>query len=348
MEAFLTTLPPYVHAFLNKHPPTDVFNLLRELICFAVLYSEDRERINQVTHELLEKRNEQSADEEEKEENEAVVPNSGTMQPIQEEQHEPEPISEPEKPKLPNTFPEWWGHREYEPPKQPEKKPVELPTKSASPEPSIHHINRASPSPPPQSYPTTWVSFDAPSTTHDDPHFFRLERARSQIIPHLREYPEQKSPPVRAGTVSGTSSKRHSMINPKTSTSSSVQPTSPRPAKASPSAVAKKALHRASTAVCESPVSTSASDKPKSSPPVTRSASLALKTPRPNAAMRARAEHAKQQQEELERKKNAPVAGAAIGAKLKQRVNSGIDWDTIKRGRRQTIAEQPNSAAQKK
>ena len=59
MEAFLTTLPPYVHAFLNKHPPTDVFNLLRELICFAVLYSEDRERINQVTHELLEKRNEQ-------------------------------------------------------------------------------------------------------------------------------------------------------------------------------------------------------------------------------------------------------------------------------------------------
>ncbi|KAI8365081.1 hypothetical protein BD560DRAFT_402044 [Blakeslea trispora] len=59
MEAFLTTLPPYVHAFLNKHPPTDVFNLLRELICFAVLYSEDRERINQATHELLEKRNEQ-------------------------------------------------------------------------------------------------------------------------------------------------------------------------------------------------------------------------------------------------------------------------------------------------
>ncbi|KAI8365080.1 hypothetical protein BD560DRAFT_160329 [Blakeslea trispora] len=140
------------------------------------------------------------------------------------------------------------------------------------------------------------------------------------------------------------------MINPKTSTSSSLQPNtnSPRPAKASPLVTAKKSIRRASTAVCESPISTSAHDKTKSSPPVTRSASLALKTPRPNAAMRARAEHAKQQQEELERKKNAPVAGAAIGAKLKQRVNSGIDWDTIKKGRRQTIAEQPNSATQKK
>ena len=53
MESFLSTLPPYVHDFLNKHPPTDVFNVLRELVCFAVLYSNDRERIAAKTKELL-------------------------------------------------------------------------------------------------------------------------------------------------------------------------------------------------------------------------------------------------------------------------------------------------------
>lgn len=59
MESFLTTLPPYVHAFLAKHPPTDVFNLLRELICFAVLYSDDRARIQSSTEALIKKKLEQ-------------------------------------------------------------------------------------------------------------------------------------------------------------------------------------------------------------------------------------------------------------------------------------------------
>lgn len=62
MEAFLSTLPPYVHEFIDKYPPTDVFNLLKELICFAVLYSDDRERINQSTEELLKKRKQQLED----------------------------------------------------------------------------------------------------------------------------------------------------------------------------------------------------------------------------------------------------------------------------------------------
>lgn len=56
MEGFLSTLPPYVHDFLGRHPPTDVFNLLKELVCFAVLYSEDRERINAATTALLKKK----------------------------------------------------------------------------------------------------------------------------------------------------------------------------------------------------------------------------------------------------------------------------------------------------
>jgi hypothetical protein len=56
MEAFLSTLPPYVHDFIGKHPPTDVFNILRELVCFAVLYSDDRNHINSSAHALLKKK----------------------------------------------------------------------------------------------------------------------------------------------------------------------------------------------------------------------------------------------------------------------------------------------------
>lgn len=55
MEGFLSTLPPYVHSYLERHPPTDVFHCLRELICFAVLYSNDRERITTKTKQLLDK-----------------------------------------------------------------------------------------------------------------------------------------------------------------------------------------------------------------------------------------------------------------------------------------------------
>ncbi|ORY95434.1 hypothetical protein BCR43DRAFT_301174 [Syncephalastrum racemosum] len=55
MEGFLSTLPPYVHSYLERHPPTDVFHCLRELICFAVLYSNDRERIMTKTKQLLDK-----------------------------------------------------------------------------------------------------------------------------------------------------------------------------------------------------------------------------------------------------------------------------------------------------
>ncbi|KAI8062321.1 uncharacterized protein B0P05DRAFT_245744 [Gilbertella persicaria] len=132
-------------------------------------------------------------------------------------------------------------------------------------------------------------------------------------------------------------------MNIKNSTSPLVRSntSTPRSTKtASPPPTVKKTTRRLSAAVCDSPVSTT--QKPVNSPP-TRSASLALKSPRPNAAMRARAEHAKQQQEELERKKNTPPPGSSMSLKLKQRVNSGIDWDTIKKERRKTVAEQPNS-----
>lgn len=71
-----------------------------------------------------------------------------------------------------------------------------------------------------------------------------------------------------------------------------------------------------------------------------RSASVVLKQPRQNAAMRARAEHARLQQEEFSRKKSETPLASSTSLRLKQRVNSGIDWDTIKRDRRNTVSEE--------
>ncbi|EIE84175.1 hypothetical protein RO3G_08885 [Rhizopus delemar RA 99-880] len=121
MEAFLSTLPPYVHKFLDKHPATDVFNLLRELICFAVLYSEDRERIKAATDEFLVKREkeikqeveEQVIQEEEEEEEEETVAVVEEPKQIVADAVVPE-IPVTEKPKMPNTFPQWWGHQEFQ------------------------------------------------------------------------------------------------------------------------------------------------------------------------------------------------------------------------------------------
>jgi hypothetical protein len=122
--------------------------------------------------------------------------------------------------------------------------------------------------------------------------------------------------------------KRHSMVNLKTSTS----PTNKTVTKT-----------KRQSMIVESPVSMSPKPpvKPaaKSNTPSRSSSVNNLTQPRQNAAMRARAEHARLQQQELEKKKSTtPPPGSSISLKIKQRVNSGIDWDTIKKERRQTIA----------
>lgn len=71
----------------------------------------------------------------------------------------------------------------------------------------------------------------------------------------------------------------------------------------------------------------------------TRSASVTIKQPRPNNAMRARAEHARLQQEELSKKKTVKPMASSNSLRLKERVKSGVDWDTIKRERRNTVNE---------
>ncbi|KAI9251208.1 hypothetical protein BY458DRAFT_493721 [Sporodiniella umbellata] len=65
-----------------------------------------------------------------------------------------------------------------------------------------------------------------------------------------------------------------------------------------------------------------------------RSAST-IQLPRQNAAVRARAEHAKQRQQESNTK--AAVATSPMTQRLKQRASSGINWDTIKQERRKTL-----------
>lgn len=73
------------------------------------------------------------------------------------------------------------------------------------------------------------------------------------------------------------------------------------------------------------------SPKPQRAPSV-------MKSPKQNATVRARAEHAKQlqlQQEMLKQKTTSE--SSPTSQRLKQRASSGIDWDTIKRERRKTV-----------
>jgi hypothetical protein len=52
MEDFLDTLPTFVHDYLSRYP-INTLSLLKELVCFAVLYSNDRDIICLLTEQLL-------------------------------------------------------------------------------------------------------------------------------------------------------------------------------------------------------------------------------------------------------------------------------------------------------
>lgn len=160
MESFLTTLPPYVHDFLNKYPPTDVFNVLRELICFAVLYYNDRERILAMSKELIEKGADKpppvillhplyvgvlfqysnswkkkklsiqsvSTRISDEKENEAQTTETtvASPRPVEEPYNTTKHSSDGDNEKkkadtMPWTFPEWWGHREANEPVKPQQ-----------------------------------------------------------------------------------------------------------------------------------------------------------------------------------------------------------------------------------
>ncbi|KAI9469752.1 MAG: hypothetical protein EXX96DRAFT_587296 [Benjaminiella poitrasii] len=123
MEAFLSTLPTYVHEYLDKYPPTDVFNLLKELICFAVLYTEDRERLKRSTHEFLEKKEKEKGKvacvpETIQEDHTRKSESNNSNVHAQVDEQLAVVVDQKKKSAMPNTFPQWWGHQETESPSQ--------------------------------------------------------------------------------------------------------------------------------------------------------------------------------------------------------------------------------------
>ncbi|KAI7890708.1 uncharacterized protein EV154DRAFT_245630 [Mucor mucedo] len=199
MEGFLSTLPPYVHEFLGRHPPTDVFNLLKELVCFAVLYSEDRDRINATTTALLKKRHDKELDED------AVVPEPPMMASIKEEEPKPElkqqqvkeakptynvrtgELIQTDKSKMANTMPEWWGHQESDhhpivpkenhEPKATLNKSIFNHNAHEENHSKLHEESKIIKEEKPDAYGSSWISWDQ-TPTNTNTHHHRLERAR--------------------------------------------------------------------------------------------------------------------------------------------------------------------------
>ncbi|KAI8878702.1 hypothetical protein K501DRAFT_28862 [Backusella circina FSU 941] len=337
MEAFLTTLPPYVHDFLNKHPATDVFNLLRELICFAVLYSEDRDGIASKTTELIKKKEDAESD--------SVVPEISTdIETINEEEEEEEGKVSVEQESISlkvgekgssnhnsgqdlhseqkaiNTFPEWWGHRESENITQDTHKVLE---KEEVTSPVADNTS-------------LWMPWDVPTVQKP------MARTRSQIIPDLRSYLDPS--PARSATIN-TTPKRNSVATTKPDikgrkTNTGDAKTVRRVSSPVTQPQAAKITTNEKSNVKKQTLNTLKPNSAATTNVVSRSVS-SVSMPRQNAALRARAEHARQQQEELERKKQlaSKQLGSSTSLHLKQRANSGIDWDKIKADRRKTISE---------
>ncbi|KAI7905759.1 uncharacterized protein BX663DRAFT_500810 [Cokeromyces recurvatus] len=192
MESFLSTLPPYVHEYLDKYPPTDVFNLLKELVCFAVLYTENRERLQQSTVEFLKERREQTKQKVNKAPDEMMTIKENNTSTIESNQkvessnynNDQQQMDQKKTSTMPYTFPEWWGHHE-----------AELPVKSHKKKEVIKLQN------------PIWLPYNN-DVSKTNQNTYRMERARSQIIPDLRSY--LNHPPIEP---TPTHKKRHSMLN---------------------------------------------------------------------------------------------------------------------------------------
>ncbi|KAI8149229.1 hypothetical protein BJV82DRAFT_662538 [Fennellomyces sp. T-0311] len=354
MEPFLTTLPPYVHEFLSKHPPTDVFNVLRDLICFAVLYSNDRERIVRMSKDLLEK----GADGDQTRVLSLPKNVSTTPEPFTSSSEKPSPVSEPEKPTteptpvasasssvksgtdtptrtIPWTFPEWWGHHD-EPESLPAKKSDDKQVKAARRETV-----------------STWVPWDEPTTSADKKMQRTMSVASSKPIPDLRPYLERshtvggstKSPARRNTTTSPANttprpsktpvSARASMTPTPVSARSSRTPTaraSLPPASRATITPTTRATITPTTRTSKTPVTASPAS---ASPPLSRTQSAFR--PGQTATVRARQEHARAQQQQLEEQKVKAQQLNNVSLRLKQQAKSTIDWEAIKKERRRTM-----------
>ncbi|KAG0171528.1 hypothetical protein DFQ28_000875 [Apophysomyces sp. BC1034] len=333
MDSFLSTLPPYVHAFLNKHPPTDVFNLLRELVCFAVLYSNDRARIAALTEELIQKGAAEHFEEEAQGESHQVpllsvikednvdetathlTESTTSTTADDKDEHQEEKVVNNG---IPWTFPEWWGHREFQAPEPKEPKPRVVEAKKEEAEIPKREAPMA-----------TWIPWEDPPGEKQTK---RTMSVRHNVIPDLRSFLEKPVAPLEKP------------VARKLNRKSLVQQT----------IAENKAARRMSAPVCDSPASTRASPSPpRPVPPPTRAVtntitaepkststvrSASAYRPGQTATVRARAERAKQQQQMLEeKKKKALQESMRINGRLRSNTVSTIDPNAIKAERRKTM-----------
>lgn len=81
--------------------------------------------------------------------------------------------------------------------------------------------------------------------------------------------------------------------------------------------------------------------KTPSSAPISRTSSTYR--PKQTATVRARAERAKAQQQEIEERKQKAAQLNNVSLRLKQQAKSTIDWDAIKKERRRTMPVMPST-----
>ncbi|KAI8065661.1 hypothetical protein BC940DRAFT_74434 [Gongronella butleri] len=406
MEAFMTTLPPFVHEYLNRYPPTEWFSVLKDLICFGVLYANDRERINLLTTQLLAHGADQAIVHKPYTSPTSTLPSSAAssprnmkplsssasmhIKPIMEEEmlattpdllpasptHEVASVSSiasshhagstsnkhqqhqnqqqnqpltsnganhvatasksPSTGNMPYTFPDWWAHPDDTPPQQQQNQPhQQQPSYQQQTQPQNDPVTTTQGKVTP---PVSQSLFFIPMDNEDKPK--PVARARpvsmySPTIPDLRSYLDVK-PSVSSSTKKGPADKVKQEVQASTKASRrmSAPPVNnqppPRPA-----------------SVAASPIMSPTSPKPPPSPLSRSSSTLSNRSasilrPGQTATVRARAEQARQRQWQLEEEKRKAQqqkeAASRTSQRLKQQVSSGIDWDSIKRTRRQTLA----------
>ncbi|KAI9496103.1 hypothetical protein BDB00DRAFT_785801 [Zychaea mexicana] len=189
---------------------------------------------------------------------------------------------------------------------------------------------------------STWVPWDEPTTSADKKMQRTMSVASSKPIPDLRSYLE------RSHTVTGSSQKstlRRSATNSPANTTPRPSKTPTLPAKTAPASArssktpaARASMPPATRATITPTTTTRASRTPSTasaSPPLSRTQSAFR--PGLTATVRARQEHAKAKERELEEQKLKAAQLNGANTRLKQQAKSTIDWAAIKQERRRTM-----------
>ncbi|KAI8881278.1 hypothetical protein K501DRAFT_334824 [Backusella circina FSU 941] len=289
MEDFLNTLPSFVHDYLNKYP-INALSLLKELVCFAVLYSNDRDIICLLTEQLL--REEKSVgvpeltnalenlflQEERISTQEEEKNNELKMKQIRDKKKEVDHMIVSEKPpsNLASLRILWHDY------------PKELESQISIPKMSSYHE----------------MSYDNLASHNTSDKYWKPKKK-----------PRSKSPVLINSNNSSTNTSQRSSSVTLSDSPTPISPISPLSLK---------------------PISF----KKPTSPPLllrksmseTTGGRFTLQRPGSTFTVQSRIDHAQRRQKELERKKLLAMMPleSSISKRLKQRVNSGVDWKAIK------------------